>query len=168
MRLAFIVAYGRGRVIGKDNAVPWRMPADLRHFRRVTMGKPIIMGRRTYESIGRPLDGRKNIVLTRDPTFAAEGVEVARSIEEALALAGDVEEAVIMGGADVYAQLLPRADRLYLTEIDAGFDGDRFFPEIDPSEWHEVECEEHEPDERNPYPYVFLMLERISSAEPSS
>jgi len=162
MRIAFVVAYARGRVIGKDNALPWRMPADMRRVRQLTMGKPLIMGRRTYESIGRPLEGRTSIVLTRDPAFRAEGVLVARSPDEALELARErgAEEAIVFGGSEVFAQFLPRADRLYVTEIDASFEGDRTFPEIDPHEWREVERTEHAPDERNPHPYRFLTLDR--------
>lgn len=161
MRIAFVVAYARGRVIGRDNAMPWDMPADRRHMRQLTMGKPLIMGRRTYESIGRPLEGRTSIVLTRDPSFRAKGVLVARSEDEALALAGDAPEAIVFGGSEVFARFLPRADRLYITEIDADIEGDRTFPPIDPGEWIEIERTEHDPDERNPHPYRFLTLDRI-------
>jgi dihydrofolate reductase len=162
MKVAFVVAYARGRVIGKDNALPWDMPADRRHMRRLTMGKPLIMGRRTYESIGRPLEGRTSIVLTRDPAFHVEGVLVARTPDEALALAGatGAEEAIVFGGSDVFAQFLPRADRLYVTEIDADIPGDRIFPEIDPRDWREVERAEFPADERNPHPYRFVTLDR--------
>jgi dihydrofolate reductase len=160
MRIAFVVAYARGRVIGKDNALPWDMPADRRRMRQLTMGKPLIMGRRTYESIGRPLEGRTSIVLTRDPAFHAVGVKVARSPDEALVLAGDVDEVIVFGGTDIFRQFLPRADRLYVTEIDADIAGDRTFPEIDPREWREVERTELPADERNPHPYRFLTLDR--------
>jgi dihydrofolate reductase len=162
MRIAFVVAYARGRVIGRDNALPWDMPADRRHMRRLTMGKPLIMGRRTYESIGRPLEGRTSIVLTRDPAFRAEGVLVAPSPDEALALARatGAEEAIVFGGSDVFAQFLPRADRLYVTEIDADIPGDRTFPEIDLRDWREVERAEFPADERNPHPYRFVTLDR--------
>ena len=162
MRVAFVVAYARGRVIGRDNALPWKgMREDTRRMRALTMGKPLIMGRRTYESIGRPLEGRTSIVVTRDPAFGRPGVLVARTPEEALALAGDVEEAIVFGGTEIFRQLLPRADRLYITEIDADIPGDRTFPEIDPREWREVERSDHEADERNPYPYRFLTLDRV-------
>ncbi|MGH2377732.1 MAG: dihydrofolate reductase [Candidatus Limnocylindria bacterium] len=161
MRISFVVAYARGRVIGKDNALPWRMPADTRRMRELTMGKPLIMGRRTYESIGRPLPGRTSIVLTRDEAFRPEGVLVARTAEEALALAGNAEEVVIFGGTEVFRQFLPRADRLYLTEIDADIPGDRTFPEIDEREWREVERTEFGPDEKHAHPYRFLTLDRI-------
>ena len=148
MRIAFVVAYAHRRVIGRDNALPWKMPADMRRVRELTMGKPLIMGRRTYESIGRPLEGRTSIVLTRDPAFRAEGVLVARSEDEALALAGGAPEVIVFGGSEVFARFLPRADRLYITEID-------------PNEWREVERAEQSPDERNPHPYRFLTLDRI-------
>jgi dihydrofolate reductase len=161
LRIAFVVAYARGRVIGKDNRLPWRMPADSRRMRQLTMGKPLIMGRRTYESIGRPLEGRTSIVLTRDPSFHPEGVLVARTPDEALALAGGVEEVIVFGGTEIFREFLPRADRLYLTEIDANIPGDRRFPEIDPREWREIERTEHQPDERNPHPYRFLTLDRV-------
>lgn len=161
MRISFVVAYARGRVIGRDNALPWKLPADMRRVRQLTMGKPLIMGRRTYESIGRPLEGRTSIVLTREPSFRPEGVLVARDVEEALRLAGTAEEVIVFGGSDVFAQLLPRADRLYVTEIDADIPGDRHFPPIDPTEWEEVERTEHAPDEQNPYRYTFLTLDRV-------
>lgn len=161
MRIAFVVAYSRGRVIGNDGALPpWRLPADMRRVRQLTMGKPLIMGRRTYDSIGRPLEGRTSIVLTRDRSFRPEGVLVARDHEEALALAGKAEEVIVFGGTEVFRQFLPRADRLYITEIDADFEGDRTFPDVDPREWREVEREEFEPTERNPYRYRFLTLDR--------
>ena len=161
MRIAFVVAYSRGRVIGRDNALPWRMPADTRRMRQLTMGKPLIMGRRTYDSIGRPLEGRISIVLTRDASFHPDGVLVARGPDEALGLAGDAEEVIVFGGTEIFRQFLPRADRLYLTEIDADIPGDRTFPEIDPREWREVERSEFGPDERNPHPYRFLTLDRV-------
>ncbi len=160
MILSFVVAYDRNRVIGKDNALPWRLPADLRRFKRFTTGKPVLMGRRTFESIGAPLAERRNLVLTRDASYRPDGVEVVRSIDEALARCGRVDELVVIGGADVFRQLLPRADRLYLTEIDAAFEGDTYFPEIERSEWREIERQRHEPDARNAYAYTFLTLER--------
>jgi dihydrofolate reductase len=162
LRIAFVVAYARGRVIGRDNALPWgRMPADTRRMRQLTMGKPLIMGRRTYNSIGRPLEGRTSIVLTRDPSFRADGVLVARTPDEALSLAGNVEEVIVFGGTDVFQQFLPRADRLYLTEIDADIEGDRTFPPIDEREWRLIERVEFGADERHAYPYRFLTLDRV-------
>lgn len=159
--LSFVVAMARNGVIGRDNQLPWRLPADLRHFKTVTMGKPIIMGRKTYDSIGRPLPGRTNIVVTRDPAYQAEGCLVVHSIEEALAAAGDAAEVMVIGGAEFYRQLLPRADRIYLTRIDAEFEGDTWFPELDPARWQERSREDHAPDADNPYPYSFVVLESV-------
>lgn len=160
MILSLVVAYARGGVIGKDNKLPWRLSADLRRFRTITLGKPVVMGRRTFESIGHPLDGRTNIVLTRDPAYFPAGTLVARSLDEAIARAGDAGEIMVIGGADVFAQALPRADRMYVTEIDAEIDGDRSFPAFDRAEWREVERSDHQPDESNPYRYRFVTLER--------
>lgn len=160
MDICLIAALDRNGLIGRDNALPWRLPADLQHFKRVTLGKPIVMGRLTWESLGRPLPGRHNIVLTRDPAYRAEGASVVHSIDAALAAAGAVDDVMVIGGAALYRKLLPRAARLYLTRIDAAFDGDAWFPEVDPAEWCEVAREAHAPDERNPYPYAFVTLER--------
>lgn len=160
MRIALIAALDRNGLIGRDNALPWRLPADLQHFKRLTLGKPIVMGRLTWESLGRPLPGRHNIVLTRDPAYHADGASVVHSIDAALAAAGAVDEVMVIGGAALYRTLLPRAARLYLTRIDAAFDGDAWFPEVDPAAWREVAREAHAPDERNPYPYAFVTLER--------
>ena len=147
--VAIIAAVADNGVIGRENALPWRLPEDLRHFKRITMGKPVIMGRRTWDSIGRPLPGRTNIVITRNPSFAAAGVEVVASLEEALALAGHiaaadgVEEAVVIGGAEIYRAAIPRADRLYITEVHARFEGDARLPAIDWSQWRETSREDH-------------------------
>ncbi len=150
----------RNRVIGKSNTLPWRLSPDLKRFRRITMGHPIIMGRKTYESIGRPLDGRKNIVITRNPEFRPDGVTVAGSIDEALGLAND-DEIMIIGGADIYAQTLSRADRIHLTLIHENFDGDAYFPEIDSKEWKEAEREDIEPGVDAAFGYSFVTLERV-------
>ncbi len=150
----------RNRVIGRDNALPWRLPEDLRYFRRVTTGHPVIMGRRNHESIGRPLPQRLNIVLSRDPGFRAPGCVVAGSLEAALAAAGDDPEIFIIGGAELYAQTLALADRLYLTLIDAEFEGDARFPEFDRRDWRTVAREDRAPDEQNPFRYSFVVLER--------
>jgi len=163
MRLALIAALDRNGLIGRDNDLPWRLPADLQHFKRMTMGKPILMGRLTWESLGRPLPGRHNIVLTRDPDYRADGATVVASIDAALATAGDTDEAMVIGGAAFYRAMLPRAERLYLTRIDAEFEGDAWFPEIDPDMWREVAHEAHTADERNAHPYAFVTLERIQS-----
>lgn len=160
-RIAFVVARDRGGVIGKGGALPWRLPDDLKHVRALTVGKPLIMGRRTYESIGRPLPDRTNIVLTRDPAFHADGVRIARTPEEALAIAGDAPETIVFGGADVFRHFLPLADRIYLTEVDAEVGGDTFFPALDPKEWRELETEDHAADAKHPYPFRFVTLERV-------
>ena len=162
-RIAFVVALDRKNVIGRDGGLPWRLPDDMRHVREVTIGKPLIMGRRTYESIGRPLPQRTNIVLTRDPAFRAEGILVARTPEEALALAGDVPEVIVFGGAEVFRQFLPMADRIYLTKVDADVGGDTFF-DLGETEWRVLENTPHPADERHPYPFAFLTLERVRKA----
>lgn len=161
-RIAFVVALDRNRVIGRDGGLPWRLPDDMKHVREVTAGKPLVMGRRTFDSIGKPLPGRTNIVLTRDPSFHPEGVLVARAPAEALRLAGDAPEIVVFGGAQVFAQFLPDADRIYLTEVDADVGGDTVFPDLDPSEWREVERREHARDERHAFAFRFVTLDRVT------
>lgn len=169
MHVCLVAALDRRRLIGSDNRLPWRLPADLAHFRRLTLGRPILMGRRTYESLGRPLPGRHNIVLSRDPDFAVAGGTRVSSTEQGLAAAGEAEELMVIGGAAVYAQMLPRAERLYLTWVHAELSGDRYFPEIDPRDWVERERSEHAPDARNPYAYSFVTLERAGPpASPGS
>jgi len=160
MRIAIIVAMAGNRVIGRNNQLPWRIPADLRHFRALTMGKPIIMGRKTYESIGRPLPGRDNIVITADRLYQAEGCQVVYSIDQALQAAGRCEEALIIGGANLYRQTLEYADRLYLTLVKAEPQGDAWFPEVEPQQWREIEREKHKADESNEYDYDFVVLDR--------
>ncbi|MFP5344679.1 MAG: type 3 dihydrofolate reductase [Gammaproteobacteria bacterium] len=160
MRISLIAAMDENRVIGRNNALPWRLPADMRHFREVTMGKPLLMGRKTFESIGKPLPGRRNIILTRDTDYHAPGCEVAHTIEAALAAAADSEELMVLGGADLFAQLLPRAARLYLTEIHACFSGDAWFPAFDTGEWVETDRSNHAADEKNPYAYSFVTWDR--------
>ncbi len=160
MRIALIAAMAKNRVIGRNNQLPWRIPADLKHFKALTMGKPIIMGRKTYESIGRPLPGRVNIVLTGDVTYRAEGCEVVHSIAQALQVAGAVEEAMIVGGSDLYRQTIGDADRLYLTLVKAEVEGDAWFPKIDSRQWREIKREAHRADDSNQYDYAFVVLER--------
>lgn len=160
MRISLVVAMAENRVIGRDNTLPWRLPADLQHFKALTMGKPIIMGRKTYESIGRALPGRLNIVISRDRTLYVDGVQVVHSIEAALQAAGEHDEVMVIGGADLYAQLLSRADRIYLTRVQAQPDGDAHFPVLEASQWRERECEAHRADERNEFDYAFVVLER--------
>ena len=160
MRIALIAAMAENRVIGRDNQLPWRISADLKHFKALTMGKPIVMGRKTWESIGRPLPGRENIVVTRQTGYRAEGCQVVHSIERALDIAGESDEVMIIGGAGLYQQTLGRADRLYLTRVKAEVDGDTWFPEIDAQQWREVACEPHSADEDNEHDYDFVILER--------
>ncbi|MGX9461753.1 type 3 dihydrofolate reductase [Shewanella sp. A14] len=135
MRIAMIAAMANNRVIGKDNKMPWHLPEDLRHFKAITLSKPIVMGRKTFESIGRPLPGRLNIVISRNTEFSPEGVTCVTNYEDAIAAAGECEELVIIGGGQLYAQLLPKADVLYLTMIDLDTDGDTFFPDWDDGSW---------------------------------
>ena len=160
--ISMISALAKNRAIGKKNALPWYLPADLKHFKEKTTGKVIVMGLNTFKSVGeRPLPNRKNIVLTDDKNYQApDGVVLAHSIEEVLELTKDDPEVMISGGAMVYKQFLPLAQRLYLTYIDHDFDGDIFFPEFDMDEWKEVSRESHQPDEKNAYPYSFVVLER--------
>jgi len=141
--LCIVVARASNGVIGRDGALPWSIPADLRHFRALTLGKPIIMGRKTFESIGRALPGRRNIVLTRQPRWSAPGAETAGDLDAALALVADVPEAAIIGGEAVFAEALPRVTRLELTEVQAAFDGDARFPDFDANGWREVWREDH-------------------------
>ena len=148
------------RLIGRDNALPWHLPADLAFFKRTTLGKPIIMGRKTYESIGRPLPDRRNIIITRDPGYRAEGCECCASVAAALELVGEVEEAMLIGGASLYQQTLDMATQLYITRIHHRFEGDAWFPELDPGQWQEVWREDHEADASNPYAYSFLKYSR--------
>ena len=149
MRIALIVAMAENRVIGRNNQLPWRIPADLRHFKALTLGKPVIMGRKTYESIGRPLPGRDNIVVTADSGYQAEGCQVVHSVEQALAAAGSCEEAMIIGGATLDPQTLENADRLYQTLVKAEPVGDTWFPEIELQQWREIERQAHTADESN-------------------
>ncbi len=154
----------KNRVIGKGNALPWHLPADMKHFRELTMGKPVIMGRKTFESIGKPLEGRKNILITSDSNYRAEGCLVVHSLEEALKTAEGGEEVMIIGGGKIYEEFLPKADRIYLTEIHQDFEGDTYFPEFNQNEWQETSREDFKPDEKNPFAYSFVTLERIKPA----
>ncbi|GAB6047405.1 type 3 dihydrofolate reductase [Methyloparacoccus murrellii] len=160
MKIALIVAMGENRVIGIDNRIPWHLSADLQRFRRITLGKPILMGRRTHESIGRPLPGRRNLVLSADTGYRAEGCEVFHRLEQALAAAADAPELMVAGGAALYHACLPRAERLYLTLIHQSFDGDTFFPEIDWSAWCEIAREDVDRDEQSGLRYSFVDYQR--------
>ncbi|ATX82851.1 dihydrofolate reductase [Mariprofundus ferrinatatus] len=158
--LSLIWGQDRNGLIGRNNALPWHLPADLAWFKRSTMGKPILMGRKTHESIGRPLPGRTNLILTRQTDLVIEGCTVVHSPDEVLAMVPDADEIMVMGGAEIYALLFDRATRLYITEIEGEFEGDAWFPEFDRNIWKETFRETHQPDEKNPYPYTFLILER--------
>jgi len=159
--VSIIVAVSANGVIGREQGLPWHLPADLRRFKSVTMGHSMIMGRRTWESIGgRPLPGRPTIVVSRSRSFAAAGARVAHSLEEAVAMAAADDEVFVAGGEGIYRAALPIADRIYLTRLHADFEGDTLFPEFDPSDWVVVSEERHEPDEKNAYPYTFLVYER--------
>jgi len=161
MKISIIAAMARNGVIGINNELPWKLPADMKWFRLHTLGKPIVMGRKTFESFGsKPLPDRHNIVITRDRDYTAEGASVAHSIDEAIAIAGDVPEVMIIGGASFYEQMLPRTDRMYLTLVDMEPEGDAWFPDYDALQWKEVERHEHQPDEKNPCAYSFIILER--------
>ena len=157
---SLVVAMARNHVIGRDNRLPWKLPRDLAYFKRVTMGHPVIMGRRTWQSIGRPLPGRDNIVVSRNPAFEAPGATVVASLDAAWRAAGDAEEVCVIGGTSLFAESLPIADRIHLTEVDAVVEGDTFFPEFDRSEWVEHEVERQAADERHAYPFRILVLER--------
>jgi len=161
MKISLIVAMGENRVIGVDNRMPWHLSADLKRFRAITLGKPILMGRRTHESIGKPLPGRANIVLTRDPTYRSEGCIVVHHRDEAMRAAGDAPELMVIGGAGLYQEFLPVADRLYLTLVHQTFAGDTFFPTIDWAEWHEVSRGEIQQDEQSGLSYCFVDLEKV-------
>lgn len=156
-----IAAMANNRVIGKDNDMPWHLPADLAHFKKVTMAKPILMGRKTFESIGRPLPGRKNVVITRNENWCHDGVECYSSIESALSALASEEEIMIVGGGHIYQQLLPQADVLHLTFIDLEVDGDTQFPDwTEAGQWIQVSIEDHLKDHKNPHNYQFVELHR--------
>lgn len=157
MVISLIAAMDKHRVIGKDNTLPWKISADLKRFKELTSGKPVIMGRKTFESIGKPLPNRTNIIITRDKNYMASGCIVVHSVEGALKAAAVGKEVMVIGGAEIYKQFLPRANRLYLTLINEEFEGDAYFPEYNKNEWKEVFREDHED---NGLRYAFVNLER--------
>lgn len=161
--ISIIVAVAENRVIGSDNRLPWHLPDDLKRFKALSLGKPIVMGRRTFESIGKPLPGRTNIVVSRQPGLAITGTVVAASLDAALAAAGAVHETVIIGGAEIFRQALPRTDTIHLTRVHARVPGDIVFPEIDPAQWRESAVEHHAADERHQYAFTFVTLQRAAS-----
>lgn len=159
--VSIVVAAAENNVIGKDNDLIWHLPADLKHFKRLTMGHPMIMGRKTFEAIGKPLPGRTSIIITSQQDYTAAGCIVVHSLEEAIAKGRELDEIVsVIGGANVYQQALPHTDKVYLTRVHHSFEGDVYFPELPENEWQVTEQEHHEPDEKNKYSYTFLTLER--------
>lgn len=164
--VSLIVAMAQNGVIGRANALPWqRLPEDLKRFRAFTLGKAVLMGRKTFESIGRPLPGRANLVLTRDRAWSAPGVVVVHSVEEALSRAAGSSELVVIGGAEIYRLVLPFARRMYLTHVHADVPGDTFFPDFDATQWDDVECRMHPADGEHAYPVTFVTLERRNAPE---
>jgi dihydrofolate reductase len=161
--IAIIVAAAENGVIGSDNRLPWHLPDDLKRFKALSLGKPIVMGRRTLESIGKPLPGRTNIVVTRQAGLAIEGVVVVNSLDAALAAAGAAPEVVVIGGAEIFRQALPRADVIHLTRVHARIAGDVVFPELDSGEWRETAVEHHAADARHQYAFTFVTLQRVAS-----
>ena len=159
-RISLIVAMAKNRVIGNNNQMPWHLPADFAYFKKVTLGHPVIMGRKTFLSIGRPLPARRNIVVSRNPAFRADGIDLAASLDEAVNMCQN-EKPLVIGGASLYAEALSRVDRVYLTEVDATPDGDIFFPELEEKAWREISRERREADEKNVHAMEFVVLDRI-------
>jgi len=160
MIISIIAAMANQRAIGINNSLPWNLPADMQWFRKCTMGKPIIMGRTTYESIGKPLPGRKNVIVTRNAEYQVEGATVVHSLEQAIEAVQGEEEAMIIGGSNIYSQALAFANRLYLTEIHSDVEADSWFPEFDQGQWQPLSREDHQADQKNIYDYSFVVLER--------
>jgi len=161
--ISIIVAASANNVIGAEGDLPWRLSDDLKRFKAITMGKPIVMGRKTWDSIGRPLPGRQNIVITRQADFVAEGCDVVASADEAIAATAGAEEVMVIGGSQVYSLFLPGAERLYLTRVHTEVSGDAFFPQINESHWRLVKDEPHSADDRNAFDYSFRIYERAST-----
>jgi len=163
VRVSLITAMAANRVIGRRNSLPWRLPADMRRFKALTMGHTLIMGRKTYDSVGYPLPGRRTVVITRQPGWKADGVSVVHSLDEALQAAARIGggEVLVAGGGEIFRDALPRADRIYLTRIEQDFPGDTFFPELDAAAWRIVEQEHHDASDENPYAFTFETLDRV-------
>jgi len=159
--LTLIVAVADNGVIGRQNELPWRLPEDLKRFKALTMGKHIVMGRKTFDSIGKPLPGRTNIVITRQADLSVPGCVVVDSLSAALTAAGKVDEVMVIGGGEIYRQALPQADRVHLTAVHAAIDGDARFPVLDAQQWREVTREDYPADERHAHAYSFVTLERV-------
>lgn len=160
--ISLIVAMTENRVIGRDGDMPWRLSSDLKRFKRITMGHHILMGRKTYDSIGRPLPGRTTVVISRSATYDDPQIRVARNLEEAIKITGDDEEIFITGGAQIYTLALSQVDRIYLTRIHCELEGDTFFPEFDLGKWDLIEQEKHSADEKNNFDYSFLTYQRAN------
>lgn len=162
MNISFVVAASENNVIGKDNKLPWHLPNDLKFFKNTTWAMPVIMGRKTFESFGKALPGRTNIVITRQADWKAEGVIVVNNLERAVeaATATDAKESFIIGGGDIFLQSWPKADKIYITRVHAEFEGDVFFPEINPNEWHQLSDKHFSPDEKHQYAYSFQQWKR--------
>lgn len=160
MIISIIAAMDRNRLIGNNNELPWHLPADLAHFKKITLNKPILMGRKTYESIGRPLPGRQNIVLTRKADLEIEGVTVVTSLEAAIEICEGIDEVMVIGGGTIYELVIPQAQRMYLSYVDGEFEGDAWFPDFDESQWDISESIVQEPDEKNRYACRFVTYER--------
>ncbi len=159
--ISLIVAASTNNVIGNDGELPWRLSDDLKRFKAVTMGKPIVMGRKTFESIGRPLPGRQNIVITRQGNFSADGCDVVQSIEQAVDVAGGADEIMVIGGSEIYAAFLPIADRIYLTRVHTEVEGDAFFPNLDETVWRDSASEDYEADASNDYACTVSLFSRM-------
>jgi dihydrofolate reductase len=163
VQVSLIAAAAKNGVIGADGRLPWHLPDDFRWFKAQTLGKPVVMGRRTWESLGRPLPGRMNIVLTRRPDYRAEGAEIVATPDAAIVAAGDAPELMVIGGGEIYRAFLPRADRIYLTRVEAMVVGDAYFPELVPADWHEVSSRAHAADDRHAHAFTLRILERVTA-----
>ncbi|MGQ0738480.1 MAG: type 3 dihydrofolate reductase [Bacteroidota bacterium] len=163
MTISLIVAAATNNAIGKDGKMPWRLPNDMKHFKNITWGMPVVMGRKTFESLGKVLPGRKNIIISRQPGWKADGTVVVKSIEDALFVARetDAKEVMVVGGGEIYKALFDKASRIYLTRVEAEPEADTFFPSLDPKQWWLVNQKNHEADEKNAYNYSFQTWERI-------
>jgi dihydrofolate reductase len=159
MMITFVVAAAENNAIGKDNQLLWKLPTDLKHFKTITNGGIVIMGRKTFDSMGKPLPNRRNIVITRNPDLKIEGAEVTQSLEAALSLCPNDSEVFVIGGAEIYKAALDKTDKIFLTRVHQSFEGDAYFPELSPNKWVETAREYHEPDEKNPIPFSFITLE---------
>jgi dihydrofolate reductase len=168
MKVSIIVAASENNAIGVDNQLPWRLPDDLRRFKTLTMGKPVVMGRKTFASIGKPLPGRLNVVISKQPGLVIEGVVVVHSIDAALAAARPAEEIMIIGGAQIYREALPRTTMIYMTRVHTQTAGDAYFPTLASEEWREIDSELHPGDDRHACAFTFLRLERIVPCSPAT